>query len=146
MQTQQPLFPDPIFRAYDIRGAVELLTTDVVYCIANALAQELKNNGQTQIVVGYDARLSSPTYAKIIEKVFLSENIKVIVIGCCSTPQMYFAARQANGNGIMVTASHNPKTDNGIKWIIQSQPSSPEKIQVIRQQAKQFYLEKNHLK
>ena len=142
MQTQQPLFPDQIFRAYDIRGTVELLTTDVVYYIANALAQQLKNNGQTQVVVGYDARLSSPMYAKIIENVFLSEHLKVIVIGCCSTPQMYFAARQANGNGIMVTASHNPKTDNGIKWIIQSQPPSPEKIQVVRQQAKQFYLEK----
>lgn len=133
-------FPHQIFRAYDIRGKVELLNPSIVQAIATALVYQLQKMGQTQIVIGYDARLSSPTFAKIIEQVFLQHHFKVISIGCCATPQMYFAARQTQGNGIMVTASHNAKTDNGIKWIIQSEPPSPEMIQDIGKLAAQLIL------
>jgi len=44
---------------------------------------------------------------------------------------LYYSARQFAGNGIMVTASHNPKSDNGIKWIMQGQPPCPEMIQQV---------------
>ena len=124
-------FPFQIFRAYDIRGKVELIDAKLIQAIALALVEQYKNQNQHQIVIGYDARITSPTYANIIENIFLEENFEVITLGCCSTPQMYFAARETQGNGIMVTASHNPKTDNGIKWIIQSQPPCPEKIKQV---------------
>ena len=139
MNNPQDSFPHQIFRAYDIRGKVELLTPQLIHNIAYALAQQMKEKGQTQIVIGYDARLTSPSYAKIIEHVFIEQNFKVTALGCCATPQMYFAARQFDGNGIMITASHNPKTDNGIKWIIQNEPPTPEMIQDIGYQAEKFY-------
>lgn len=139
MKNPQDSFPHQIFRAYDIRGKVELLTPQLIHSIAYALAQQMKEKGQTQIVIGYDARLTSPSYAKIIEHVFIEQNFKVTALGCCATPQMYFAARQFDGNGIMITASHNPKTDNGIKWIIQNEPPTPEMIQDIGYQAEKFY-------
>lgn len=124
-------FPYSIFRAYDIRGKLNLLTPNVVHAIGYALACQLKMQGQHQAVIGYDARLSSPYYAEILEQVLVEQDIRVVALGCCSTPQMYFAARETAGNGIMVTASHNAKTDNGIKWIVQGQPPSPEMIQQI---------------
>lgn len=132
-------FPLQIFRAYDIRGKVDMLKPECVQAIACALANQFIQNGQSQISLGYDARLTSPTFAHIIQQVFQQKNIQVIEIGCCSTPQLYFAARQTAGNGIMVTASHNPKTDNGFKWIMQSEPPSPEMIQEVGLQAEHYF-------
>jgi len=59
-------FPKNIFRAYDIRGKLSYLTTDVVRSIAYGLAQQYKQAEQTQLVIGYDARLTSPAYAHLI--------------------------------------------------------------------------------
>lgn len=140
MNTLDCHFPFHVFRAYDIRGKVELLTTSVVQSIAYALVAQFKQAQQFKIVLGYDARLSSPAYAAIIAQVCATENIQVIQIGCCSTPMMYFSARQTGGNGIMVTASHNPKTDNGIKWMLNGLPPCPERIQQVAQAAAQFHL------
>ncbi|MBP2544413.1 phosphomannomutase/phosphoglucomutase [Acinetobacter guillouiae] len=131
-------FPFQIFRAYDIRGKVEMMPPELIQAIAYALVDQLIEKGQSKITLGYDARLSSPAYAQIIKQVFQNKDIEVTEIGCCATPQLYFAARNTQGNGIMVTASHNPKTDNGIKWIMQFEPPSPEMIQNIGIQAKNY--------
>lgn len=131
-------FPLNVFRAYDIRGKVTLLTAQVIAAIAHAFTKLFKEKGQTQIVLGYDARLTSPAYSQILRTV-LQRNFEVIEIGCCSTPQMYYAARQYQNNGIMVTASHNPKTDNGIKWLIKGEPPTPASIQQLGLMAKTLY-------
>lgn len=138
MNTQFNDFPYQVFRAYDIRGKVELLNAQVIAAIAHAFAQKFKSNGQTQIVLGYDARLTGPHYAQIMHDI-LVQDFEVIDIGCCSSPQLYYIARQYQGNGIMITASHNPKSDNGVKWIVQNQPPSPEDIQQIASCAQSFY-------
>ena len=124
-------FPLHIFRAYDIRGKLTVFTPKVVTAIAYALSRHYLEAGQKKLVVGYDARLSSPQYAAILTSVFESQGLDVIDLGCCSSPMMYFMARQTNGNGVMVTASHNPKSDNGIKWILNGEPPTPEHIQQI---------------
>jgi len=131
-------FPFQIFRAYDIRGKVNVISSEIIYAIAHALANQFIENKQTEISLGYDARLTSPQFAQTIQLAFQQKGIQVIDIGCCSTPQLYFAARRTSGNGVMVTASHNPKTDNGIKWVMQSEPPSPETIQNIGIQAAKY--------
>ncbi|MCU4386162.1 phosphomannomutase/phosphoglucomutase [Acinetobacter haemolyticus] len=131
-------FPLNIFRAYDIRGKLTNLTPTIIRSIAVALAAQYIEAGQKQIVIGYDARLTSPTYANIIQQIFEHQGLEVINIGCCSTPMMYYIARDYAGNGIMVTASHNPKSDNGIKWILKGEPPSPEAIQQVGLYAEGF--------
>ena len=131
-------FPKSIFRAYDIRGKLSFLTTDVVRSIAYGLAQQYKQAKQTQLVIGYDARLTSPAYAHLIEEILVEQGLKVTNIGCCSSPMMYYIARDFGGNGIMVTASHNPKSDNGIKWILKGEPPSPEMIQQVGEEAQTY--------
>ena len=131
----QQTFPLNIFRAYDIRGKLSNLTPNIICSIAHALALHYKNAGQNQVVIGYDARLSSPHYAEIIQHVLQQQGLQVTNIGCCSSPMMYYIARDFGGNGIMVTASHNPKSDNGIKWIVKGEPPSPEMIQSVGQLA-----------
>ncbi len=62
----QHTFPLNIFRAYDIRGKLSNLTPNIICSIAYALASQYKNAEQMQVVIGYDARLSSPAYANIL--------------------------------------------------------------------------------
>lgn len=144
MNSVAPFFPHQVFRAYDIRGKITQLDAKLVASIAHAFARLFKLKKQSQIVLGYDARLTSPGYAKIIADILASE-FEVIEIGCCSTPQMYFAANQQQGNGIMVTASHNPKTDNGLKWVLQGEPPCPEAIQQIGLWALEIYAKIGHV-
>ena len=131
MNFKNKKFPAQIFRAYDIRGKVSLLTPEIVKAIAYGLVAQYHKVGQTRLAIGYDARLTSPEYAEIIRQVCEEKGLNATIIGCCSTPLLYFIARQFDGNGIMLTASHNPKTDNGIKWIIQNEPPCPEMIQQV---------------
>ncbi len=121
-----------IFRAYDIRGNVNLLTPTLVGKIADVLAQDYLALGQAKVVVGYDARLSSAEYAKVMSQRLTHAGLKVIDIGCVSSPLLYFTALSyAAGNGVMITASHNPVSDNGIKWISKGLPPSPQAIQQV---------------
>lgn len=132
-------FPKQIFRAYDIRGNLNVFTPSVVQAVAFGLAQQYQQAGQTIVALAYDARLSSPSYAFILKQALEKCGLNVIDVGCCSSPMLYFIAKQFEGNGIMVTASHNAKSDNGIKWILQGQPPCPEKIQHVAQLAQQHF-------
>lgn len=131
-------FPFQIFRAYDIRGKLNVLTPERIVAIAHGLAQQYLAAGHTKLVLGYDARLTGPYYAALVQAVLGEHGLCVTNIGCCSTPLMYFTARSHDGNGIMITASHNPKTDNGIKWVMGNQPPSPEIIQQVGWYASQI--------
>lgn len=118
-----------VFRAYDIRGAIQDLPIDFVRAIGYSLASSYRQQQQMQIVVGYDARVTSAAYAKTIADALQSSGLEVIFIGLVSTPVLYHAALRYTGNGVMITASHNPVSDNGIKWLIQGLPPTPEQIQ-----------------
>jgi phosphomannomutase / phosphoglucomutase len=139
MNTSAVQFPIHIFRAYDIRGKVSLLSPELVFAIGHALARQYKQAGQTELVIGYDARLTSPSYAKLIQTICQQQGLQAELMGCCASPALYYAARNFNGNGIMVTASHNPKSDNGIKWIIQGEPPTPDMIQQVATWAKPHF-------
>jgi len=69
------------------------------------------------IVIGYDGRWNSKRFAELTAAVMLSQDVKVYLfdsIAC--TPYVPFALTQLNCcAGVMVTASHNPKQDNGFK-------------------------------
>ena len=125
MGSMNHLFPMHIFRAYDIRGKVSVLGAGIIDAIAHGLAQQYQAARQTRGAIGYDAPRSSPAFAETIRRIFQAYSIEATIVGCCSSPMLYFTARQFDGNGIMVTASHNPKEDNGIKWIVSGEPPRP---------------------
>jgi phosphomannomutase len=108
------LRPVAIFKAYDIRGVFpDELDAAAAYRIGRATARFLGNG---PIVVGRDARTSSPElFAEIVRGVG-DEGVDVIDIGLVATPMLYFAVdRLAGAGGIMITASHNPGRYNGFK-------------------------------
>lgn len=109
---------DPyIFRGYDIRGiAGENLTEDVAYTIGLSFGTKLKEQGKSICMVGRDNRLSSPMLANALMTGILETGIDVVDLGVCTTPMYYYACmKKSIESGIMVTASHNPKEDNGFK-------------------------------
>lgn len=106
-----------IFREYDIRGTYNVnLNEDVSYTIGKAYGTYIKRFNETICVVGHDNRLSSLSINESLIEGILSTGINVVDIGLVTTPMLYFARilRKTNAS-IMVTASHNPKDDNGFK-------------------------------
>ena len=104
------------FKAYDIRGRVpEELNVDIAYRIGRAFAEFLSPKN---VVVGYDIRLTSPELNDALTRGLQDSGVDVINIGLCGTEEIYFATSHLNvDGGIIVTASHNPKNYNGMKFV-----------------------------
>lgn len=101
-----------IFKAYDIRGKYPSeINESIAYKTGRALVSFF---GVKKIVVGQDARLSSPVLVKALTQGIIDQGADVIKIGLCSTPMFYFASNLAEA-AVMITASHNPKEYNGFK-------------------------------
>ncbi|KAF4554657.1 Phosphoglucomutase/phosphomannomutase-like protein [Elsinoe fawcettii] len=72
--------------------------------------------GSLGIVVGHDARHNSARLARLAAGAFVAKGLKVFWLGQCHTPLVpYVVGKTGAGAGVMVTASHNPKDDNGYK-------------------------------
>lgn len=107
-----------IFRGYDIRGVYPTdLTEDVAYTIGKSFGTYVKRLGKFTAVVGRDNRYSSDELAGGLIQGILDTGVNVIDLGLCTTPMYYYACIKLNNpTGMMVTASHNPKDDNGFKF------------------------------
>ncbi len=106
-----------IFREYDIRGVYPTdLTENVSYTIGRGFASYIRDLGKNVCVVGHDNRLSSPLLYDSLIKGLTDSGVDVISLGLCTTPMYYYACIYKKiYQGLMVTASHNPKEYNGYK-------------------------------
>lgn len=107
-----------IFRGYDIRGVYPTeIDDDTAYTIGLGFGSYIKSIGKVNCVVGHDNRLSSDSLYNALIKGITSTGIDVISLGLCTTPMYYYACIKLEVySGVMVTASHNPKDDNGFKF------------------------------
>jgi len=102
-----------IFKAYDVRGTVPAqLDEDAARRIGYAFA---RFTGADRIVIGRDARTSSPVLAAALGDGIRAAGGGVSDLGMVTTDMVYFASGHFDLPGAMVTASHNPKGYNGIK-------------------------------
>lgn len=106
-----------IFKKYDLRGAYpEELNDEMAYQIGKGFAVYTRAK---KIVVGGDARISSPTLKDAIIRGITDQGADVIDIGLCSTSCFYYTLADSQLEaGIMVTASHAPKIFNGFKFAL----------------------------
>jgi phosphomannomutase len=104
-----------IFKAYDVRGKVGTeLTSEVAQLIGRALAQWLPNDGV--VSVGRDMRPDSAELAQAFIKGLRQQGRDVLDIGQVTSDMIYFTVGKFNlAGGAVITASHNPGKDNGIK-------------------------------
>ena len=97
-----------------VRGvALRDITTHAVQLYARAAARELRCS---LFVVGFDTRESSIQLARAVEAGFIAEGVEVLWAGMCPTPAVAFYAEHCLAGAAVITASHNPYTDNGLKF------------------------------
>ena len=105
-----------VFKAYDVRGVVpDELDPDVVRRIGAAFALWTE---APEILIGRDCRLSSPDLAAALTEGATSRGTDVVDLGLASTDLLYFASGSLDRPGVMITASHNPKEYNGLKFCL----------------------------
>ena len=106
----------PPFKAYDVRGRVPGEFNAELACRIGAAL--VRFTGAKEVVLGRDARLSSPEIADAVAEGVTRAGADIADLGLCGTEQVYFATgRFGCGAGVMVTASHNPADYNGLKLV-----------------------------
>jgi len=118
--------PHKIFGTDGVRGTanVEPVTAETALKLGRAAAHVFKNlerqsrgRGKHKIVIGKDTRLSGYMLENAISSGILSMGVDVLFIGPLPTPGVAYVTRSLRADaGIVITASHNPYTDNGIKF------------------------------
>jgi phosphomannomutase / phosphoglucomutase len=126
--------PRHTFREYDIRGVADRdLSDDLMAAIGRGFAAMIRagrsggNGGEPtrrdgmvapRIAVGRDGRLSSDRIFHALTAGLREGGANVIAIGVGPTPMLYFAAHHLDTDGaMMITGSHNPAPDNGVKMM-----------------------------
>ncbi len=124
-------FDASILREYDIRGTIgETLKEIDCINVGRAFGTVLKRKGFKTVVVGYDGRQSSSTFANEVIRGLNACGLDVENIGLGPTPMVYFAMKSRGLDAaVAVTGSHSPVNYNGIKMALKTGPFYGEAIQ-----------------
>ena len=99
-----------------VRGVANSeLTAEFALRLGRAAARVLSTGDATTVVIGGDTRISTPMLEAALAAGFAAEGVDVRRLGVVPTPAVAFAAQRTGALGAMVSASHNPYRDNGIK-------------------------------
>lgn len=132
-----------IFREYDIRGSAEQDFNEAdLRQLTHAVITYFESHNRTSMLIARDCRLSSPRISATICDVARERNMRIVNLGMVTTPAFYYATKHLRlDSGIMVTASHNPPPDNGMKVNLGPATIHGDEIQRIRQIAASLSLE-----
>lgn len=109
-----------IFREYDIRGVVDKhITVPIARLLGKGIGTFLRQRTSgNRLAVGRDNRPSSEDLKNALVEGLLASGCDVVDIGLSTSPLLYIAVLEWGlDGGINVTASHNPKEDNGFKMV-----------------------------
>src|SRR5262245_30320933 len=101
-----------------VRGRVgdHPLTVEFALKLASSAARVLAPKGGT-VLVGKDTRISGYMFESALEAGFVASGVNVMLIGPLPTPGIaYLTKRFECDFGVVISASHNPYEDNGIKF------------------------------
>lgn len=108
---------DSVLKAYDVRGAApDQLSPQLAAAYAVAFAEYLDPSRTGEMLLGRDLRTTSDAIADAVTEALTRAGWSVGDLGVCSTDLLYFGSGDRNAPGIMITASHNPARDNGLKF------------------------------
>lgn len=107
------------FKAYDLRGTTPELNAEVYYWSGFGLIETIlkPQNLPLSVIITRDCRLSSLEFYNAFAKGIIDSGGSVILLGIGTTDLMYAASMKLNLSGAMITASHNPPLDNGLKIV-----------------------------
>jgi phosphoglucosamine mutase len=101
--------------------------------VGAALGQYLKaprNNADPRVLVGRDPRESGPRMAEVIARGLASAGVEPVSAGVITTPGVaWLVSREGFSAGVVISASHNPYYDNGVKLISSSGMKFPDAVE-----------------
>jgi phosphomannomutase / phosphoglucomutase len=126
-----PVAPNP-WKPCDLRGVYpDSVSPELFRDIGNAIGSMLAP--RSRVVVAGDFRLSTPELKGALSEGLLHAGVNVMDTGQGPTPLAYFAANHVNADAVLiVTASHNPASHNGLKLMLGSVPMTPVQLSQIR--------------
>ena len=121
MSTKQANGGRKLFGTDGIRGTANVhpMTPEMALALGRAIAHVFREaeGERKQILIGKDTRLSGYMFEDALAAGICSMGVNVIQVGPVPTPALAFLTRDMRCNaGVMITASHNPYHDNGIKF------------------------------
>ncbi|MFT5740185.1 MAG: phosphoglucosamine mutase, partial [Gammaproteobacteria bacterium] len=102
-----------------IRGrvGVEPMTVDFILKLGWAAGKVLADNGHGRVVIGKDTRISGYMFESALEAGLAAAGLDVLLLGPMPTPAIaYITQAQRASAGIVISASHNPYHDDGVKF------------------------------
>ncbi len=122
-----------LFGTDGVRGIanVEPMTGEMAMKLGRAAAHIFKNKaGRHRIVIGKDTRLSGYMLESALTSGICSMGVDVLLVGPLPTPAVAFLARSLRVDaGVMISASHNPFEDNGIKFFSKEGLKLPDEME-----------------
>jgi phosphomannomutase/phosphoglucomutase len=124
-----------IYKPCDIRGRVaDELRPELYRSWGLALGRQLEP--KAKFLVGGDLRGSTPQYLAALVDGLCHAGLDVVELGTLPTPMVYYAGGRVRAAGCaIVTASHNPASVNGLKWVLGGRPPTAEQVELLRQEA-----------
>ncbi|MBI3353681.1 MAG: phosphoglucosamine mutase [Nitrospirae bacterium] len=123
-----------LFGTDGIRGVanIEPMTGEMAMKIGRAAAYIFKNKtGRHRIVIGKDTRLSGYMLESALTSGICSMGVDVLLIGPLPTPGIAFVTRALRADaGVVISASHNPYEDNGIKFFSEDGFKLPDELEL----------------
>ncbi len=106
-----------LFGTDGIRGEFNksFISADTLPDIMRAFLLLVKNSQNKKILIGMDTRVSSVQILNILSNVIVQQGFSAINLGVVTTPAVSFLCKQEGLWGIMISASHNVYSDNGLK-------------------------------
>lgn len=121
-----------LFGTDGIRGvANEVLTPELVYKIARCAGFYFNKQGKKpKMLIGKDTRISGDMIEAALTLGFTSVGVDVIKLGVVTTPAVAYLTKNTDAvAGVMISASHNPMQDNGIKFFSDKGFKLPDQIE-----------------
>lgn len=112
-----------LFGTAGIRGDLTQITPQFALALGRSVAEFAERRNLHSVMVGKDGRTSSDMLSEAVTAGILSQNMPVTAVGPVPTPGLAFACDQC---GIMITASHNPPDNNGMKVFLEHRELFPQ--------------------
>src|SRR5712691_7394679 len=120
-----------LFGTDGVRGVANVdLTPELVFRIGRAAVHVLATHGSTRFLLGRDTRLSGPMLEAALTAAVCSAGGTVLSGGILPTPAVAYLTRHlAASAGVVISASHNPIEDNGIKFFAKDGYKLPDAVE-----------------
>ena len=116
-----------------IRGKVGQypITPDFVLKLGWAVGRVLATDGNRKVVIGKDTRISGYMFESALEAGLAAAGVDILLLGPMPTPGIAYLTRTMHANaGIVISASHNPFDDNGIKFFSADGTKLPDEVEL----------------